>query len=110
MKIANYLDVTLDLSTGTYSPYRKDNNETKYVHIQSNHPPNILKQIPISIQTRLSNLSANKEIFNQSIPYYSNALKKSGYNHEFKYTPTITNQRPRNRKRNIIWFNPPVQL
>ena len=30
LKTVNYLDITLDLSTGTYKPYRKPNDETFY--------------------------------------------------------------------------------
>ena len=107
MKVVNYLDVTLNLNTGNYSPYRKPDNEINYVNVNSNHPRNIIKQIPISIQNRLSNLSANEEIFEAAIPYYKAALERSGYNHEFKYTPSNPQQRRKNRKRKIIWFNPP---
>ena len=110
MKTVDYLDVTLDLTTGTYKPYHKENNEINYVHAHSNHPPNIIKQIPLSIQTRLSNLSSDQDIFNQSTHYYAEALKRSGYNHEFKYTPKPTNTTTRNRKRKIIWFNPPYNI
>ena len=106
LKIVNYLDVTLDLNTGTFKPYHKPDNEINYVHIHSNHPPNIIKQIPISIQNRLSNLSANEEIFKEAIPHYQAALGRSGYQHQLTYTPKATD-RPRSRKRKIIWFNPP---
>ena len=75
MKTVDYLDVTLDLNTGCYRPYHKPNNELSYVHIHSNHPPVILKQIPLSIQNRLSNLSSNEDIFKATIPYYKDALK-----------------------------------
>ena len=52
LKTVNYLDITLDLNTGTYKPYHKPNDETLYIHAKSNHPANILKQLPISIYTR----------------------------------------------------------
>ena len=107
MKSVDYLDVTLDLSTGVYRPFRKPDNELSYVHVHSNHPPVILKQIPLSIQNRLSNLSSNEEIFKETVPYYDEALKRSGYNHNFVYTPKKNTGQRRNRKRNIIWFNPP---
>ena len=55
----------------------------------------------------LSGLNSSEDIFNEAVPYYDDALKRSGYNHEFKYTPKQPNHRRRNRKRNIIWFNPP---
>ena len=44
-KIVNFLDVTFDLNTGIFKPYMKDNDKPVYVHIESNHPPNVLKNI-----------------------------------------------------------------
>ena len=49
MKIVNYLDVTFDLTKATYYPYRKPNNQPLYINTKSNHPPNIIKQLPASI-------------------------------------------------------------
>ena len=54
MKIINFLDVTLNLSSGKYQPYSKPNNIPLYVHSKSNHPPNIIRNIPLSINKRLS--------------------------------------------------------
>jgi len=109
MKTVNYLDVTLDLTNSTYRPYHKPDSETNYVHTDSNHPPSIIKQIPISIETRLSKLSSNENIFKQATPYYEEALKRAGYNHQFNYNPNknTASTEKRKRKRNIIWFNPP---
>ena len=107
MKIVNFLDVTLNLENSTFQPFHKPDNETNYVHTKSNHPPCIIKQIPIAIQKRLSNLSSNEEIFKKATPYYEEALKRSGYNHNFKFNPENQQKRSRNRKRKIIWFNPP---
>ena len=70
LKIVNYLDVTLNLNDGTYKPYRKPNDETLYVHAKSNHPPNIIKEVPIAIEKRLCNLSASKEIFEEAAMHY----------------------------------------
>ena len=106
MKVVDYLDITLSLNDGTFKPFRKADEETNYIHSDSDHPPNIIKQLPISVEKRLSNLSSSKEIFDQSKGYYQDALKKSGHNHILEYKPTI-NATPKNRKRNIIWFNPP---
>ena len=74
VKIVDYLDVTLNLTNGTFKPYHKPDNITSYIHTQSNHPPNIIKQIPIAIEKRLSNLSANEEIFKA---YTKEALQRS---------------------------------
>ena len=43
MKTVNYLDVTLDLENSTDRPYQKENNQIKYIDIDSNHPPFIIK-------------------------------------------------------------------
>ena len=53
MEIVNYLDVTLNLNDGSYRPYKKPNDETN-IHVNSDHPPSILKQLPVSIEKRLS--------------------------------------------------------
>ena len=37
-KSINFLDITLDLPTGTYSPYMKPNNTPLYVHKDSKSP------------------------------------------------------------------------
>ena len=68
MKVVNYSDVTFNLNGGTYWPYQKPGNIIQYIHIESNHPPNIIKQIPKTIEKRLSQLSSNEEIFNESAP------------------------------------------
>ena len=69
LKVVDYLDVTFNLNDGSYRPYRNPDR-----------PPSITKQLPQSIEKRLSQLSTS-------------LLKiiKIG----------------KNRKRNIIWFNPP---
>ena len=66
------------MNTGTYKPYGKPNDETLYAHAKSNHPANILKQLPISIETRLSNLSSNSEIFHEASKHYQNILNQYG--------------------------------
>ena len=66
LKIVNYLDVTLNLNDGTYKPFRKPDDTTTYIHKESNHPPNIIKQLPSAIEKRISTLSSNREIFNDA--------------------------------------------
>ena len=46
LKVVNYLGVTFNLNDGSYRPYRKPNDKTHYIHIQSDHPPSITKQLP----------------------------------------------------------------
>ena len=49
LKIVNYLDVTFNLFNATYQPLCNPNNEITYIHKESNHPPSILRQIPLSL-------------------------------------------------------------
>ena len=109
-KIVNFLDVTLNLSTGKYQPYSKPNNVPLYVHSKSNHPPNILRNIPLSINKRLTEISSDEQAFKQTTPLYQQALDKCGYKHglTFKHPSIQTNNKDsRRRKRNITWYNPP---
>ena len=50
MKEVNYLDVTFSLNDGTYQPYQKPDNIIQYIHVESNHPPTIIKQNPKAIK------------------------------------------------------------
>ena len=43
LKAVNFLDVTLNLTTGKYQPCNKPDNNPLYINILSNHPPNIIK-------------------------------------------------------------------
>ena len=108
LELVDYLDITFNLTDSSYRPFNKTNNEINYIHKQSNHPPFIIKQLPLSGKRRLSKLSSNEKIFNDSIPIYQEALIKAGYNHKLTYQKhdqkkDILQQ----RKRQIIWFNLP---
>jgi hypothetical protein len=108
----DFLDVTFNLSNGEYKPYAKPGSKHIYVHTASNHPPLIIKRIPKSIESRLSNISSTQEIFDNNKPAYEAALKEAGHRTTLTYTPasrndqTATHNRNR-RKRNITWYNPP---
>ena len=106
-KIVHFLDVTFDLTDGSYKPYMKPNNKLSYVHQQGNHPPALLKNIPLNINKRLTNISSSKEVFDESITPYQQALKESGYDHKLTYNPEPTPRTKRKRKREITWYNPP---
>ena len=54
LKIVDYLDVTLNLNDGTYRPFHEPNEETTCIHVESDHPPQIIKKIPRSIEKRFS--------------------------------------------------------
>ncbi|KAJ8027867.1 hypothetical protein HOLleu_29941 [Holothuria leucospilota] len=109
MKTINYLDVTLDLTSGQYYPYSKPNSIPLYVNSKSNHPPQIIRNLPSSINRRLSDLSSNEAVFNKVAPTYQQALNDSGYTHKLTYSESSLKKK-RNRLRNIIWFNPPFSM
>ena len=88
----------------------KSNDNPMYVNMKSNHPTPILKNIPLAVNRRLSKISANETVFNEAVPPYQNALTLSGYDFKLKYEETTqTRNKPKNRRRQIIWFNPPGQ-
>ena len=108
LKIVEFLDVELNLNTGTHRPFIKPNNIIQYIHSHSNHPPSIKKNVPLAVQKRLSTLSSNEAIFNEAVPLYQNALNKSGYNHILVYeNPQDNPTKNRIRRKNITWFHPP---
>ena len=78
-----------------------------YINTSSNHPKQILKQLPSSINQRLSNNSSNETVFNRSKHQYIEALEKSGYKDTSMAFNKKTPSKRSNRKRKIIWFNPP---
>ena len=57
LKAVNFLDVTLNLTTGKYQPYNKPDNNPLYINILSNHPSNIIKNLPDNISKRINTLS-----------------------------------------------------
>ena len=107
--IVDYLDATLNLNDGSHRPFHKPNDELLYIHSESNHPPAIIKQLPLSIEARLRTLSSSKEIFDEAAKPYQDALERSGYKHILRYEDDSGGKKDkkRNRKRRIIWFNPP---
>ena len=109
LKVVNFLDVQLDLEKEIYKPFMKPNDKPNYVHSQSNHPPGILRNIPKSINTRLNNISANKDIFDQAVVPYQEDLNKKGYKYKLEYEPPNQNSEKKKKRapRNITYFNPP---
>ena len=59
LHVVNFVDVTFVLTTGKYKPYRKPNDNPLCIHKHSNHPPSILRQLPASINKRISTLSSD---------------------------------------------------
>ena len=77
-----------------------------HIHISSNHPSKIIKQLPNTINQRLSDNSSDEAAFNSTKVEYEDALKKSDYKVNLKYTDKTTAKPKRNRQKNTKWFNP----
>ena len=101
----NFLDVTFSLTNENFKPFRKPNSETLYINRQSNHPPSIIKQLPLMIEKRISELSHSEREFSNAKSHYEAALHKSGYNTTLRFTKPPP--RNRTRTRNVTFFNPP---
>ena len=79
-----------------------------HINTFSNHPPQVIKQLPTSIDGQLSNNLLRKKKINESKYEYVTALRNSGC----KLTELIFNRKEhrkqkRNHSRNKIYFNLP---
>ena len=113
LEATDFLDIFLDLRSETHRVFTKDGDIPSYVHSQSNHPPNVLKNIGPAVNKRLTMLSANKDLFDQAKPLYQDALKRSKYSHDLKFEEEVETReegKKRRRKRQIIWWNPPYSM
>ena len=76
LKEVIFLDVTFNLNSGLYKPYKKPNDQLLYVTTSSDHPPQVIKQLPYSINQKLIENSSNKAVFDASKNEYEEALPK----------------------------------
>ena len=73
--VVDYLNVTFNLMQTMHKP----DNKITYINVQSNYPPNIIKQLSKTKEQRLFNNSSNKVIFNEAIRLYRKTLSKADY-------------------------------
>ena len=110
-KVVDFLNVTMDLSNGTFKTFTKEGDKLAYVDSKSNHPPSIIRNLPMGINRMLSDTNSDETLFEASAPPYQAALDAAGYKHKLAYMPREEEERMgarrRNRKRKITWFNPP---
>ena len=83
--IVDFLDVRFNLNDQTYEPYRKPNNDPVYINKHSNHPPNIINEVPKAISKRLISTSCNKNMFDRNIGIYNTILKNSSFDQRLTY-------------------------
>ena len=102
----DFLDIFLNADDKSHRPYKKPNDTPLYINTKSNHPKNIISNIPDMISKRLSTLSSSKEAFLETKHEYETALRNSGHTVELEYQEPWSKNTRRRRKRNITWFNP----
>lgn len=98
----DFLDLKFNLETGKYAPYRKPNNVIKYIKTDSNHPNNIIKQIPSMISKRLSKRSIDKEEFDKVAGEYNHALRDSGYQEQVVFQSSKPDKKKKQKKKNNL--------
>ena len=49
-----YLDVQFNMTTDSYKLFKKPKAKNKYINIQSDHPPAIIRSIPKIDENRIS--------------------------------------------------------
>ena len=104
LRIVNCLDVALNLNDGFFRPCDKPDDIIQYVNKEFNHPRNLMKLLPASIEKRLSNNSFDEKIFQQSAIYYEDTLSKARYLDKVGYhAPSASNQENKNKnhQRNV---------
>ena len=58
--VVHFLYIQFNLLSGTFKPYRKPNNDPIYVDKDSNHPPQVLKELPNTIGKRILTVWSSK--------------------------------------------------
>ena len=110
LKVVNFLDVTLDLKSESFKPYLKPGDRPVYVSAHSNHPPSIIKNIPLALNKRLSSISSNRQVFDEVAPLYQAELDRAGHQHKLEFKDEEIGGGKRKRKKKILWFNPPYSM
>ena len=61
LKKVEFFDITFNLITGIYRPYKKRNGNLLYINTSSDHPPQMIKQLTNTINKRLCENSAKNK-------------------------------------------------
>ena len=102
MKVVNFLDVTMNLNNESFRPYRKLNDTPVYVHTQSNHPKNVINEIPLSVNRTLSMISIDESILKSTKGSYQKALTDGRHKHDLVYD-NVVNEKKKKQKTTILY-------
>ena len=93
LKKVKFLEVTFNLNSGLCKPFKKPTDQLLYVATWSNHPPQVIKQLPNSINRKLIENSSNKAIFDASKNENEEVLLKSGYESNLEFQKEISSEK-----------------
>ena len=85
-----------------YYPFRKPKNYPLYINAISNHPNNIIKEIPNMVGKRISEISSDEYEFEKAKGNYSKALERSVFSKKIKYHKEGSFKRVRTRKSYMV--------
>lgn len=80
----NFLDIAFSLINETYHFHKKPDDKILYVHTLLNHLPQIIKQLPFSINERLWNNSSDETIFESTKLENQETILKSDHKSTLK--------------------------
>ena len=77
LHVVDFLDIQFNLKTNSYKPYMKPNSVPVYINKNSNHPTQVLKDLPKTIVKRISTISLSKKIVDNSKTVYEETKEES---------------------------------
>ena len=106
LHIVDFLDIHFKLKTNSYKPHMKPNSVPVCISKNSNHPLQVLKELPKTIEKRISTISSSKEISNNSKTIHKDTLEKSGFKINCRINKIVfrimMNNQEKNRKEKEI--------
>ena len=78
-----------------------------YIKSKSNHPPPIMRQLPVKINKTISDISYSEDEFERAKRPYESVANKSVFNISMNFIRRNTSSKQkRKRQWKIIWLNP----
>lgn len=103
----NYLRRYVKLKKQILLSYKKPNEEPDYMHVNSDHPRSILRQLPMPIEKQLLSASSLKEILERTVSYYEQYLSICRYKEKLNYhdptPPNLITKKEMTKKHFIVY-------
>ena len=103
----HFLDITFNVQQKKkYFSFQKANNTPLYINALSKHSPTIIKQFPKTVSKRISDLSCNKEEFDQAKSVYQTSPKVKWSFPSISFNNSNT-QNAQKTETMFMWLNSP---